>query len=532
MTDKEYNLLDESWILVMTPDNKVKSIGISEIFSKAHEIKSLAGENKTQDVAILRMLLAILYTVYLRHDQNGNPSEVCEQSDAIERWTSIWNDGKFNGELIDRHLRKNKDGFYLFHPTRPFAQSPIESGTKYKTSKINGLLIKSGNKERFFATISGEDMDSLSYAEAARWILHVNGFDDLAPTHHRCKSEGREKAKGKIGYLGELGIVTVRGRNLFETLMLNFVMVDRDGDPIKDSLAPWEKEVLDTVEKREIPVPESLIDLYTVQSRRILLKRDGDRVIGAEVIIGDVFDTTNALLEPMTLWNTYKDGSVRPHQHKPEVYFWRDFAPLMAKIENRFRPGIVEWCELIEEEQSVDLDNISFETCGLFYKSDANRTIIDSLSDSLTMNASLLSELGESWSIRISDAIERTSKAVWAYGVLVSDLINMKRVRDDEKKKKKLRSLVKKKSENECALAFYNIDPIFRQWLFSISPNSDDMDESVKNYLECVLKLILEMGKMELDSIDDSTFVGTTMDSNALSSYSLFQNIVYKTLRV
>lgn len=87
----EFNLLDEKWILVMDDNGKVIECNLKEVFEKAHEVRKLAGEIPTQDAAMFRFLLAVLYAVYQRVDENGNPCEMMTVDDAFDRWEALWN---------------------------------------------------------------------------------------------------------------------------------------------------------------------------------------------------------------------------------------------------------------------------------------------------------------------------------------------------------------------------------------------------------------------------------------------------------
>ena len=71
MKEIEFNLLDEPWIRVLLPDYQVKEVSLTEALLKAHTYVDLAGELPTQDVAVLRLLLAVLLTIFLREDEKG-----------------------------------------------------------------------------------------------------------------------------------------------------------------------------------------------------------------------------------------------------------------------------------------------------------------------------------------------------------------------------------------------------------------------------------------------------------------------------
>ena len=72
----EFNLLEEPWIRVMTEDCTVRECSLTEVLVHSHQYRRLAGELPTQDVAVLRLLLAVLRTVFYRMDPQGaeNPS--------------------------------------------------------------------------------------------------------------------------------------------------------------------------------------------------------------------------------------------------------------------------------------------------------------------------------------------------------------------------------------------------------------------------------------------------------------------------
>lgn len=72
-----YNLLDEAWIPVLRKDTgKVEEVSLLTLFSQAQEYYALAGEMETQNFAVLRVLLAVLVTVFTRVDAEGEPYDV------------------------------------------------------------------------------------------------------------------------------------------------------------------------------------------------------------------------------------------------------------------------------------------------------------------------------------------------------------------------------------------------------------------------------------------------------------------------
>ena len=82
----EFNLLDEPWIRVLKKDCSEQEVSITEALIHAHEYLDLSGDMPEQDMAVLRLLLAVLHTVFSRVDENGQQ----------EKWI--------------RNLRRERDG--------------------------------------------------------------------------------------------------------------------------------------------------------------------------------------------------------------------------------------------------------------------------------------------------------------------------------------------------------------------------------------------------------------------------------------
>lgn len=77
---KEFNLLDEPWVQVLTPSLERKEMPLTETLVHSHKYTSLSGEMPTQDAAVLRVLLAISVTIFYRYDENGEKEELSEEN--------------------------------------------------------------------------------------------------------------------------------------------------------------------------------------------------------------------------------------------------------------------------------------------------------------------------------------------------------------------------------------------------------------------------------------------------------------------
>ena len=120
MREKEFNLLDEPWIRVLLPDCTVREVSLPDALLHAQEYTDLAGETPTQDVAVLRLLLAVLHSVFGRKDADGKESEIKSINSALLRWRSLWETGCFPRKPLCDYFSEWYERFWLFHPEIPF----------------------------------------------------------------------------------------------------------------------------------------------------------------------------------------------------------------------------------------------------------------------------------------------------------------------------------------------------------------------------------------------------------------------------
>ena len=121
-------------------------------------------------IAVMRLLLAVLHTVYSRVDENGDeePLEEDEEEEALERWKAIWERGSFFEKAIGDYLDKWHERFWLFHPERPFGQvAGMKIGTDYDAPKLNGEISESSNG----LTIFRRSCLFLSFFHSLRMLL-------------------------------------------------------------------------------------------------------------------------------------------------------------------------------------------------------------------------------------------------------------------------------------------------------------------------------------------------------------------------
>ena len=513
----EYNLLDEKWIIAVDADGRFVEMGIKEVFARAHQVKRLSGEIPTQDLAVLRLLIAIVYAVYQRHDADGTESVIEDEDGARERWAAIWSKGRFDEGVIFDYLERYRDRFYLFHPTRPFYQAPINKGTGYGAAKLNGELSESSNKPRLFTLVSGDRKEALTYAEAARWLINMNAFDD---TSSKPTVRGGNLPSTGAGWVGKLGPVYIEGSNLFETIVLNTVMLSEDDEPFPVGIPTWEPEEPRTEERVCIDPPRSPVEIMTLQSRRLLLKRDGRGVTEVLLLGGDIVDKENMFVEQMTLWRRNKEGDFVPRRHDPSRSMWRDFQSILVSSfsdGSEREAGVIRWMRYLVRNGLVPFGSVTVAVAGVKY-ADKDFYVQDYVSDSLTVNRELFSSMGADWNVRISEAVDTTDKCVYALGRYASNV-----------------SQVCGCDENVCnsaagkarASAYASLDLPFRRWLSSLDPDKDDLEGRMGEWIDSVKGTLRRLAKDILRDSGDRAKVGKDGES-AFTAYRKFEGALYK----
>jgi CRISPR system Cascade subunit CasA len=500
MSEKEFNLLHEAWILVMRPNGETEEVSILDVFRRAAEFQGLAGELRTQDIAVMRLLLAILHVVFARFDETGNTKPIKTPFDALDRWEALWKLGSLPIQIIETYIHQYEDRFYLFHPERPFYQvAGLDKGTDYLAAKMNGELLESNNKVRLFPQRSGAAKNVLSFSEATRWLLYLNAFDDASGKPTR----GEKLPRPGVGWLGKLGLVFIVGDNLFETLLLNLVLLPDGADMIWGQEKPvWELPTVRSFERTEIVIPDNLSELYTIQSRRLYLKRQGNVVIGYTLLGGDFFKEENAFSEQMTTWKYGAEeervNKYRPRPHDPSRQLWRDFPSLIIQAEGKRRPGIISWFARIVFAGIIPKAHFHFLAIAVHYNKKKS-SIDDVFADDLFMNSSLFSNLGDDWVSRIISELGTTEQLVKTLGTLAENLGKAAGYGDIEAMKK-----------SAVEQAYFNLDIPFRRWLEEIDPvrDEDNKDEKCKQWWEEEQRIIRNLGRDLIEQSSPQAFTG------------------------
>lgn len=496
MEEKEFNLLDEPWIRVIDSQCNVKELSMLELFEHAHEYVDFSGETTAQDIAVLRLLLAVLHTVFSRYDIEGNPYEICSVDDAFDFWQELWENGKFPIKPIKDYLETQRERFWLFHPENPFWQTnKAKIGKEYHIPKLNGELSESTERTRLFQFSAGDAKNFMSYSQACRWLIYINAFDDIAvkPSKEfkkKSKATGKKEPSPGVGWLGKLGLIINQGNNLFETLMFNFILCDSNNELFPPETPVWELENNPSEERHQIARPNNLSALYTLQSRRLLLNRCENVVIGFNALGGDFFEEENTFIEPMTVWkgsdkSTKKYGvPYTPKKHDASKQFWREFSSVYTKNNENHQPQVITWFKQLIDNNCIPPTGIirtkivSVEYCR------KKSSVTDTFSDTLSMQRAVLQD--EAWQLKIQNAIEICDDLAQAIYFLAKD-INLASGGS---------KVTEKHTTKQAQSQFYTlIDMPFRMWLYSLNPDEQDEDVMLNKWTETAVEIAGRYGK-------------------------------------
>ena len=516
MKEIEYNLLDEPWIRVLDKEYCIQEVSLRELLLSAHTFRAFAGELPTQDAAILRVALAVLHAVFSRTDETGNGDPPEDEADAMQLWKRIWDSGKLPEQPLNDYFAKWHERFWLFHPERPFYQvAGLDRGTEYDSAKLNGALSESGNKLRLFSEYTGERKQHLQYAEAARWLLYVNAYDDTSskPSKEGKAVNGKMLSPG-IGWLGKLGLVWITGETLFETLMRNLVLVNQ-GEISEHELPIWERGEVPTGERVQIPPPDNLSELYTIQSRRLFLFREDAYVTGYRLLGGDFFDREKiAFFEPMTVWygKTDKTGTIyAPRRHDASIQMWRELSVYLGTNQlGNSTPGVIQWNQALMSAGYLPYSMmLNIQIASVQY-GDKDFFVKHVFSDQLQLHLSLLSDLGAAWRQYIQDEIKLCGDAANCISLLAKDLYFASGGdNDDDKEKSKLKQ-ARNSAKEQLYFAF---DIPFRRWISRIEADSDHVALQ-KEWRKEAERITKEIGRKMIRQAGEPAMIGRTLTIN------------------
>ena len=540
-----FNLLDEHWISVIV-DKKGhnKLVSITDVFKHASEYKALAGDMKTQDFALLRILLAVLHTVFSRYDIQGNSREFDSAEDneydsnkeTMNIWREVWNSKKFP-DAVFKYLEQWHDRFYLFDDKYPFFQVlkqdiyskklSHKNPTELLGKNINRLISESKNKIAIFSPKCGENKSILNESQLARWLIAFQAYSSV-PDKTKFGSEKYDSSKG---WLFDLGGIYIEGENLFETLMLNCVLVGEMQSPKKRQKPCWEYSGAENIDNSFYDTfIDNVSQLYTRWSRAIYINPSIslDKGISIYTVILPKLNNEDAFIEPMTVWRYNKERENKdkytPRKHKVEESMWRSFGLLTSQelydgsVKNH-KPGIMEWLNKISKNISGSF--ISLHAISMKGDSSSSDIPIDEIYDNLYFNEVVFTDnTNDGWVRRINKEVEYTRSAIeFIYRQFLLDICEIRNRNKDDA------TTYAAKYVNH---AYFLVDQPFRQWLANIRPK-DSMNERCTQWRNTLYNILINEAEVMLKNATLRDFTGLVGEKskkspakNIVIAYNIF----------
>lgn len=319
-------------------DGTNRDVGLREVLTRAHEVRAVAIEPGFVNVAVFRLLLAVVLDAF------GPP---VDEDDFVKRWQA----GQFDERELDRYLDDVRDRFNLFDESAPFAQTAGLSTPKGESKPVSLLIatIATGNNVPLFGVRTDAEPPRLSAAEAARWLVASHCYDTAGI---KPGAEGDPKMKnGKVtagvAPLGQFGAVVALGRTLFESLVLNSVIERRGRGAI--GTPAWRKLPVGPQWSEE--TPSGLLDWLTFQARRVRFVRDeesdsnGEGAVSRVVLTAGDKPTRIPEFEPHATWRAVRnpkpdDPPFRPVRHRSDWTAWQGLAALLAIADDGSNSGL------------------------------------------------------------------------------------------------------------------------------------------------------------------------------------------------
>ncbi|MGV9196512.1 type I-E CRISPR-associated protein Cse1/CasA [Arcanobacterium canis] len=432
-----FSLLNDPWIKAVDAEGNPVVVGIRSVFDGSNEIAFIQGDSPAQNYAVTRLLLAIFWRAH-HPDTEVDPGEAFDHAEWFEDLREqLQHTGRDNAVL--EYLKKYEDRFDLIDVERPFMQVADLRVSSGEVKHVSTIVPES--QDPYFSMRAGVDRDTLSLAEAARWLVYVQAYDYSGI---KSGAVGDSRVKGGKGYpigtgwSGMTGGTLVVGENLLDTLVLNTpkeAILNAEDRPV------WERHP-DGADERmtvgESPFPQGAADLATWQSRRVRLHVENDRVCGVVVSNGDRIPDAGANVygDPMTPYRystnkSKKDRDVYyPRPYDVNRTMWKSFDSLVvAETDAGFsgkgkapkRPKNLDSLALLAQQVDGVPSVLNLELISIEYGPQAS-SVATTYASQMSMPVVVLMERSEYLRSQVREAAAVTTKAAVALGQFVGNL--------------------------------------------------------------------------------------------------------------
>lgn len=513
LLEPQYNLVDEPWIPVIMPSGERRLVGLREALEAAGEIETLACELRTQDFAVLRLLLAIVRRALDWFPVQGR--------DLRAEWADMWTRGELPPDMAE-YLTHMHDRFWLLGGQRPFCQVPdlTYTNTNRDAGEPSDLIADVPPGHKMFVQRTAPSWAQLEPAEAALWLIHAHAYD---PSGIRSGVMGDPTVKkGKsypigTGWCGSLGGLFVEADTLARTLLCNLPPgPDALAGTDADDAPAWESTRAALPPAKDGREPTGPIDVLTWQSRRIRLIATRGHIDGVVLTNGDRLTPQNRFpVEYMTAWrrSPAQEKKLRlplvymPRAHQPERSLWRGLSAILAEPDQGDGPHLpartITWLEEMRAEGHLPQDaRVTVKAAGICYGAN-EATVAELVGDSLEFRVSVLT--GALRHAVVAAATE-ADDAAQAAGRLFGNL-HLAAGGDPQ-----TTPFAAGREQ-----AFARLDQSFRTWLAGLSASSDVVQARTR-WQGCVRSRLEHLASQWLQSAGSGAWVGREVRGRWLSA--------------
>ncbi|MGP5038956.1 type I-E CRISPR-associated protein Cse1/CasA [Corynebacterium variabile] len=481
------NLLDRAWIDVIDHQGIESRVGVRALLRDASDYRALAAPLGTVNFAVLRMVEAILYRAW-------DSRKWRNLDNAIEHWQEKWDQETLFDDAVVGYLEQWQDRFDIWDAEHPFFQVAGLHTTRGEWKSLDILVPDVGDAGDLYTMRSG--LDSVDAAEAAQMLVHCMAFD-FSGIKSGVVGDARVKG-GKgfpigIGWCGWLGGTVVEGRNLRETLLLNYVPHREEAGA--EDLPLWEIDGIgpglrDDPRYRIEPPTENgatgQVELLTWPQRRLLLRWEEDTVTGVLISNGDpVGYTTKRGIETMTPWRFSEPKSKKAKliRYMPQTLdagrtMWRSLGGILpnsdvpkttfkvdgtkVEVEKWIPAGNVHWvghlvgADVIPDDRDLRIHMVSMEY------GPQQSSFIGIVEDAITVQSPMLALDNDRLRATARRAVEYAdgaAEALWKFAKNLAFAVSGNREEAD--------------TERIQAEFYTRVDTGFRTWLRNLGPDTD-----------------------------------------------------------
>ena len=536
---KNFNLVDEPWIKVITKDTyKEELVSLKKLFSDPTKYISLAGEMPIQNLAILRLLLAILTTAYSRKNFEGQAynwlklvEDGLEANDAKdelqETWEELYENNNFSSTILD-YLQEHKSEFDFFgeHPFYQVTKAEYDAlvptnkniasgkGT-VSVKQINRRISESNNTPAIFSPTTSEEKNKISLDELIRWVIT---YQNITGVTDKTKLQNKNKYSSSNGWLYNIDPVYIKGNNLFETLLLNLKL-----DETNFQHPVWEDDLTAYVQKRLDEIrPNNTAELYTLWSRILHIEWDenDEPTIFSAGLPG--IDGTNYFVEPMTTWKqeSKKDSNdLRPKRKSKmtmDKAIWRNFGDYTIESNSNHTPGTVRWIHgLIDDDMLPEDFDLELASVGMV--SDGNATSqapYAEITNEMSLKASVFFDNDENgWVENINQTIELTQTIGSYYWYFLKDLNTLSGLKDG----------AGDRASKESRIFYSRLNTPFLNWLASIK-STDSKVKKVIQWKRQLYRIALNSAQERFNRATNKEFIGKDEDNQNIENIFTLYN--------